>query len=251
MASPARRTTSTRWTDGAAATASSATAFSGDPRPAAEEAVRGDEHRRLAVGEPGRHGGRPVPAEDRRVDRLQPAERQHRDHGLDEHRQQDPDPVARLDAVRPEPSRRGVDRRDELRVGQPADLAVLALPDERLAVRVARGARLGRGPGVVEGAAAPPARPCRAVGQVEDLRRPAVPGDPDVVGRGAPEPAGIGGGARLQRLERRLAGRPQEPGQPGRLGDLRGRPPRDPVPVAPEDRHRHGPSGRARPGRPR
>ena len=140
------------------------------PRPAAEEAVRGDQHGRLAVGEPRRDRRRPVAAEDRRVDRLQPAERQHRDDGLDEHRQEDPDPIARPGRRAPRSRRRGgVDRRGELRVRQPPDLAVLALPDERLAVGVVRGARLGRRAGVVEGAAAPPARPCRSARHVEHL----------------------------------------------------------------------------------
>ena len=70
-----------------------------DPRSAAQEAVGGDQHRRLAVGEARRDGRRAVAAEDRRVDGLQPAERQHGDDRLDQHRQQDPDPVARPDAV--------------------------------------------------------------------------------------------------------------------------------------------------------
>ena len=51
IAAPARRTTSTRATEGAAATAASATAFSRTHAAAAEEAVRGDEDGRLAVGQ--------------------------------------------------------------------------------------------------------------------------------------------------------------------------------------------------------
>ncbi len=243
MASPARRTTSTRRTDGDGRDRLVGDDLQRHPRPAAEEAVRGDQHRRLAVGEAGRDGRRAVAAEDRRVDRLQPAERQHRDDRLDEHRQQDPDAVARSYAVGTEPSRGGLDRRRELRVRQPTDLAVLALPDKRIAVRVARGPWVRGRTSVVEGAAAPPAGPRRSARQVEDLRRPAVPGDADVVGGRAPEPAGIRDGARLERLEGGFTGRPQEPGQPRRLGHFGRRPPRDAVAVAPEDRHRRDPAG--------
>ena len=68
------------------------------------------------------------------------------------------------------------------------------------------------------------------------------PGDPDVVRGRAPEPARVGDRSRLQRVEGRLAGRAQEPGQPGGLGGRRIGPPRDAVAVAPEDR----PGGRRR-----
>ena len=143
----------------------------GHPRAASEEAVRGDQHGRLAIGEAGGDRGRAVAAEDRRVDGLQPPECEHRDDRLHEHREEDPDAIAGPDAECRQPSRGDVDGRRELRVRQAPHIAVLALPHDRLAVGVTSGARFGGRPRVVEFGAAPPARPRRPVGQVEHLPR--------------------------------------------------------------------------------
>ena len=105
------------------------------PRTSAQESVGRDEHARVAVGEPRGHGRGGVAREDRGVDRADPAEREDRDHGLRQQREQDPDPVPGADPVRAEAADGRLDLGQELAVGQPADRAILALPDERLARR--------------------------------------------------------------------------------------------------------------------
>src|ERR1035437_6717529 len=86
---------------------------------------------------------------------------------------------------------------------------------------------------MVERSPAPPARPGRSTAQVEDRRGPVLPGNPDVIGRSGPEPAGIGRRPGLELLdvvESRLSDKPGEapigelfgPGPPGSLG-VRGR----------------------------
>ncbi len=142
-----------------AATASSATDLSVNPRAASEEAVRRDQDGRLAIGEAGGDRRCPVAAEDRRVDRLQSAEREHGDHGLDQHRQEDPHPIAAPDPVCRQATSGDIDGRGQLGVRQAPNDAVLAFPDERLAGRVARGPWFDGGPRVVEYAPAPPPGP--------------------------------------------------------------------------------------------
>ena len=72
-----------------------------------------------------------VAGEDGREDGLQLTESEDDDHGLDEHGEQDPDPVANAHAMGAEHARRPVHCLAQLSVGQRPDLAVLALPDER------------------------------------------------------------------------------------------------------------------------
>ena len=143
-----------------------------------------------------------------------------------------------------QPARGHLDGGSELGVGEPPGRAVLALPGERAAVRVARDARLERGASVVQLPAEPPARPGWAAARVDHRVRSPSPGDPEVVGGRAPEPARVGDRPRLQRIQGRLAGRPQEPRELRVVQQLRRRPPRDAVAVAPEDRPvvRHGES---------
>src|SRR6202008_2726497 len=107
------------------------------------------EDRRLAVPQPGSNGRRAVAGEDRRVDRADPPEGERRDDGLDEHRQEDPDPITRADAGGPEHPRRGDDMLEQRGIRQPAGLAVLALPGEGLARRVAPRPWLDRGVRVI------------------------------------------------------------------------------------------------------
>ena len=92
-----------------------------------------------AVGQAGGDGRGAVAGEDRRVDRLQPAERQDRHDRLDQHRQQDSDPVARPDPVRVEAADGEIDLGGQFAVREPADRAVLAFPGERRPVWVPGG----------------------------------------------------------------------------------------------------------------
>ena len=131
-------------------------------RAAPEEAVRGDEDTGLAIPKSRGDGRGAVAREDRREDRPDPAEGERRDDRLDEHRKEDPDPIAGADAGSTEHARGHHDVIAERGVRQAPDLTVLTLPGDRLAGRVARGARGGRRLGVVESAAAPPAGPLRA-----------------------------------------------------------------------------------------
>ena len=71
------------------------------------------------------------------------------------------------------------------------NVAVLTLPRDRRRRRVARGPRLDRGDGVVEGAAPPPARPLGTAAGIHHLVRLSLPGQPQVLGGRAPEPARI------------------------------------------------------------
>jgi hypothetical protein len=65
-----------------------------DPRTAAQESVRRDEQPGLAIDQAGRDRRCRVAREDRREDRADPADCKDRDHGLGQHREQDPDSVA-------------------------------------------------------------------------------------------------------------------------------------------------------------
>ena len=185
--------------------------------------------------------GAGVAREDRGVDRTDPAEREDRDHGLRQQREQDPDPVPGTDPVCAEAAHGRLDLGQELAVGQPADRAILALPDERLATRVARRPGFGRRARIVERAAAPPACPGRPAARVEHLARPPLPGDPDVVRGRTPEPArdrrprGPGAPRATARQSRagtaqgatrgaaRVSAATRHPGHPGRRSALQGR----------------------------
>ena len=206
------------------------------PRTSSQESVGRDEHARVAVGEPRGHGRGGVAREDRGVDRTDPAEREDRDHGFRQQREQDPDPVASADPVCAETAHGCIDLGQELAVGQPADRAILALPDERLAVRVAGRPGFGGRTRIVERAAAPPARPGRPATRVEHLARSPLPRDPDVVRGRAPEPARVGDRSGLERVERRLAGGTQEPRKARIVEQLGRRPPRGIGGVPAEDR---------------
>ena len=139
-----------------------------DPRAAPEEAVGGDQHRRLAIGQARGDRRRPIAREDRRVDRLEPSEREDGDHGFDQHREQDPDSVAGPDAVGVQPARGGLDRRRQLGVGQLANGAVLAFPGDRSAVGIPGYPWINGRSSVVPGRARPPACPRRTAARVED-----------------------------------------------------------------------------------
>src|ERR1017187_1647597 len=81
---------------------------------------------------------------------------------------------------------------------------------------------------MVEPSPAPPARPGPPTTPVDDRRGPVLPGNPDVIGRSGPEPAGTGRRPGLELLdvvESRLSDKPGEapigelfgPGPPGSL----------------------------------
>ena len=168
---------------------------------AAQKPVGRNEDGRLAVGEAGRNGRCAVAREDRRVDRAELPEGENGDDGLHEHRQEDPDPVALAYALCRQHRGGRVDSVAKLRVREAAGLAVLGFPDQGKAGGVALGPGFERSLRVVERAADPPLRPFRAVGQVDDLSRPALPAELEVVRGHPPEPAHIVGGVPLQGLE--------------------------------------------------
>ena len=210
---PARRTTRTRSTDGAAATAASATDLRSTQAPRRRKPSDRDEQLRLAVDQAGGDRRRAVAGEDRREDRARGRSR--------------PGPRRRSRAASAAGSRPGRPRRHRARPGRRVvvrtasarprlvsvrTVAVLALPRDGDAVRVAGGSRLDRGPRPVERRARPPAGPGRSAARVERRARPARPGDPDVVRSGAPEPGRVRDRPGLQRVERRLLG--QRAGSP-------------------------------------
>ena len=231
------------------ATASSATAFIGTGEPRRRNPSAVIRTRRLAVAEPGRDRRRAVAGEDRREDRLEPPERQDRDR-----------PSRRASAGR---SRRDRPRRTPCGPQHPGGAR-----RRRRAARRSSGA----GPRRPRPPRRAPRRPDRAAARgstdarrvVERRRRstsrptgppsrgratcvrPALPGDAEVVGGGAPEPAGIGDGARLEGLEIGLAGRPEEAREAGVARGAPGRAPRRVGHVAAEDRviggHRREPT---------
>ncbi len=207
-----------------------------DPGAASEEAVDRYQELRFAVGKARCDRRRTVSGEDRREDRPDPADGEHRDHRLRKHRQQDPDPVALADAELSKVIGRTMDCHRQLAIRQLDDRTVLTLPRHRDATRVALGARLDRGPRPVERAADPPASPRRPTAQIGDLAWSASPGDRDVVRGGTPEPRWIGRGSRLQRFQRRLSRRPQKTGQARLCGRVGIGTPGDVVAVAAEDR---------------
>ncbi len=200
-----------------------------------QEPIRGDQHRGFAVPKPSRNGRSRVPREDRREDRPQPAESQRRYDRLEKHRQEDPDPVSGPDALTGEHRRGRPHGLIQFRVCQPPDLTVFALPRDGLAVGVAGGAGFGRRSGVVERAAGPPARPFRPARGVHDGGRPVLPGELQVVGGGAPEPARVVDCTGMERGHVRHPGVPDEPGETAVGEMLRTGPPRDIGYVAAED----------------
>ena len=162
-----------------------------------------------AVGEAAGRGRTGVAGEDRRVDGLHAAEGEHRDHGLEQQRQEDPDAVALADAELRQHAGGSIDLLLQLRVGQAPDLAVLALPGDRHGRWMGRGAPIHGRRGVVERAAAPPARPLDAAAEVQDLRGGALPVEVQVFGRGPrtrPGPARRVAGARSGRARRCASG---------------------------------------------
>jgi len=206
-----------------------------DP-PATAETVCRDEQGRLAVGQARGHGGRAVPGEDRREDRLELAQRQHRDGRLGQHRQQDPDAVAGTNAMRLKHPGGEVHGPPQLLVGVAPDVAVLTLPGDGESLRITGRTTIDGRRSVVEGAAAPPARPLHAAGEVQRGRRPALPVERQVVRGRRPEPGRIHDGAGLEGLQVGLADGAQESGQE-RCGRGRGiRSPGDAGHVAPEGR---------------
>src|SRR6185437_16095179 len=114
----------------------------------------------------------------------------------------------------------------ELGEREPARRAVLALPSQRLRVGARTGPWLRGRDGMVERAAAPPAREFGAVAIVEHRAEAALPAKAEVVDGGPPEPTRIRDGARLERVEALGAGRPDEPRQAALGRELGRRTPR-------------------------
>ncbi len=206
---------------------------------ATREAVGGDEQGGLAVGEPAGDRIGPVAGEDRGVDRAELADGKDRDHRLRDHGQEDADPVPPPHAQLGDRARRPVHRPAQLGTGEAADLAVLALPDERQLVGSLRRRLVDRHPHVVEARPAEPACPFDAAGRVQHDARLRIEPDSDVLDRRLPEPRGVGHGASLERLEVIEAMGAQEAGEAAALEiGRRGSPGRG-VGIGPEDRTGH------------
>ena len=175
--------------------------FQRHPGAATQEGVGGDEGRRVAVGEAGGDRRRRVAGEDRRIDGAKPPKGQHGHDRLHEHRQQDADPVTGANPERVKAPRGPLDGLLQLAVGQCSNSPVLGLPDEGPAVGISCGAGVDRRSRVVQLPAGPPACPGRAAARVKHRARPPAPGDAEVLGRRAPEPARVGHRPSLQRVE--------------------------------------------------
>ena len=93
---PSRRATTTCSTDGAAATASSATAFIAHRLPAAPEAVRREQHLDAGIVQPRRHRVCAVAGEQRQHDAAELDRREEGDDQFGAHRHEQRDAVAGL-----------------------------------------------------------------------------------------------------------------------------------------------------------
>ncbi len=184
-----------------------------DDGTAAQEPIRRDEQLGLAIGQAAGRGRTGVAREDRRVDGLHAPEREHGDHGLQEQWEEDPDAIAFADTQLCQHAGGSIDLFLQLRVGQAADVAVLALPADGHFRGMGRGAAVNGCGRVVERATTPPARPLHPAAEIKDLRRRPLPIQVQVLRRRAPEPGRIALGALLQRREVALAGVLQEPGK--------------------------------------
>src|SRR3990172_8855663 len=221
-ASPNRRTTSTSRTVGAAATAASAVSFSRTipPRRRKPSAVTSRDAaqsaRRAATA------GAPYPEKiGTKIARGVPSAST---------------AVAGTNAMRLKHPGGEVHGPPQLLVGVAPDVAVLTLPGDGESLRITGRTTIDGRRSVVEGAAAPPARPLHAAGEVQRGRRPALPVERQVVRGRRPEPGRIHDGAGLEGLQVGLADGAQESGQEG-CGRGRGiRSPGDAGHVAPEGR---------------
>ena len=128
-----------------------------DDRTAAPETVRRDENAGLAIRKAAGRSRRSITGEDRAVDRAQLPEGQDGHHGLDQHGQEDAHAVALADSFGREHGSGVIDRVAQLDVGQPANVAVLALPRDCPATRIAFGTPIDCRGGIVERPTDPPA----------------------------------------------------------------------------------------------
>jgi len=171
---------------------------------AAVEAVGADEHLRLGVLESRRDGLGAVAREDRDDDRADLDGGEHGNRDLGAHRHEDADPITRPNPETAQGSGEAAHLFVELAVGELADVARLALPDEReLVVKVAVAMAVEAALHDIHPRADPPAGPGLAIRQVDDLVVVAVEGDVDVPDRGVPEPLDVVVGA-LQELAKGL-----------------------------------------------
>jgi len=192
------------------------------------EAVGGDQHPGLAVLEPRGDGLGPEAREARRVDRADAHDGERGDGGLGRHRQEDADAVAGADAERLQRVGEPIDLRRQLRIGQRATRAVVALPDDR---------GLGAAPGIevaieavvgeVQPAADEPARPRRAARGVEHAAERLREADAEVLDHAAPVPLGVVHRAALQLFQRADAQAAHEAGDLRALDVLGSGPPND------------------------
>ena len=197
---------------------------------AAIEAVRAEQDLGLGVIEPRRDRAGPEAAEERHDDRSQLGDREQRDRRLGDHGQEDADRVPGLDAQLLQRPGQPADLAVQLGVGQPADLARLALPDQGHLVGLGVGAAdpaVQAGLDDVDLPVDEPARPLGPSGLVEDLVVVAVEGDAEVVDDRIPEPLRILDRTLLQRLQAADAVPSHERRQPGPLDHLGGRRPDD------------------------
>ena len=207
-----------------------------DDLPPSVEAIRGDEHLRLRVAQPAgdRVGG--VAGEDRDEHRADRADREHGDSALDHEWHEDRDAVALFHAERAKP---GPDTRDlprELRERQAPDRTLLALADDRDAIRLVA----ERGRDVIHAPAAPPRGPGDPATRVEDVLVRHAPDDPEIALGRAPEAVHVLDGPAQERREVRVTVALGEAPQAASLEICGGRRPGG-------AHHRHGTRG-SRPG---
>ena len=189
-----------------------------DRRAAAQEAVGGHEVGRLERGQASGDGRRRVAAEDRAEDGPEPAEREHDDRRLREHRQEDADPAAlahpeRRRGVAPPP---GPPRRARAQVSRRTSPSS---PSQAIASTSGR----VRAHGSVAATAwlkaprRPPARMGRAGREIERRAGRPLPVEGEIVRGRRPEPARIVDGPGLERLEAGggIGPEPHGPDQPG------------------------------------
>ncbi len=148
------------------------------------------------VPDPGADGLRREAAEDDGVGQTQPGARQHREHGLGDHRQVDRDPVAGGQSHRRQGVRRLADLTLQVGVGDRPGVAGFALPVDRHPLAVA-GLDVAVD-AVVGDVELPVGEPfgVRGVGPVQDLGERGGPGQP--AGLLGPEGIRVGGGPRIR-----------------------------------------------------
>ena len=135
---------------------------------AARKGVGGDDGNGGSILQPDPHGLGAVPREHRHEDGAELGDTEHRCNRLGQEGQEDPDSVSRTDAACREEVRQAVGLGPKLGVGPGADLALLALPHERLRRRGGGGPPVAAGVSQVGSTGVEPGRPRDPAAVVED-----------------------------------------------------------------------------------